>query len=710
MRRTIWSVVVLLAWSSAAALAQVVVLPAAPATKPAEADVPVREVVLFSSGVGYFEHFGTVQGDGAAVLHFKTEQINDILKSLVLEDLDGGKVATVTYPSQSPLTRTLKSFAIDITDNPPLSELLNQLRGAKLTVATSTGAVTGTIMGVEKKRLLPTDATKATEYDVLTLRAGRKIQQLPIDGIVSLEMDDERLNAELDAALAALAKARDQDKKPVEIHFHGAGQRRVRMGYVVEAPVWKTSYRLVLEEPKGAAAKIPGHGAKLQGWAIVENQTDNDWTDVQMSLVSGRPISFIQDLYHSLYIPRPVVNPESYASLIPQTYENGITAEELEKLKNARAESDTKQREQIEEARNRNGQTTNMLFAGSGSGRGGSVPEAPIDPAASVVAAASASGLGELFQYTVGNVSIRRQQSAMIPIVTDNIEAERISIYNEQTLANHPLNGVRLKNTTGKHLLQGPITVLEAGGYAGDAKIDDLPPGQHRLLSYGIDLKVLVDSSDEPDEKNSVRLVQIIDGVLKVQETQRQGHRYLINNQGDTDKIIVVEHPRNLEGKLVEPAKADELTESHYRFDLPVGAGKTVQLKVVTDEPVSDTVELLPADFVRLEPFLKLEGIPVQARSALEKIIQIKHDLADLHQKIKAPATNITDTTAEQVRLRENMKAVASTTDYYNRLIKKLDEQETQIENWQKAIDSLRQEVEAREKELAAMIGQLKIE
>src|SRR6185436_19001077 len=118
-----------------------------------------------------------------------------------------------------------------------------------------------------------------------------------------------------------------------------------------------------------------------------------------------------------------------------------------------------------------------------------------MDAAASVRAMASAAKLGELFQYTVGNVTLARQKSAMLPIITDNVELERLSIYNASVLRTNPLNGVRLKNTTGKHLLQGPVTVLEKGAYAGDARVDNVPPGQERLLSYGIDLDVLVDNT-----------------------------------------------------------------------------------------------------------------------------------------------------------------------------------------------------------------------
>jgi hypothetical protein len=262
-------------------------LTALPATRPAaESDVPVKEVVLFSSGVGYFEQAGTVKGNGSTVLHFKTDQINDILKSLLLEDLDGGKVGTVSYPSQAPLTKTLKSFEVDITDNPPLPALLNELRGAKLTVATANGPITGTILGVEKKHKAVGDK-QTIDIDVLNLRTGRMIRPVPLDDVQSLEMDDAKLNDELDAALAAVSQARDQEKKPVEIHFNGVGERRVRVGYVVETPVWKTSYRLVLENKKPAAAgavpALPAGGAKLQGWAIIENQTDDECSNDPMT-------------------------------------------------------------------------------------------------------------------------------------------------------------------------------------------------------------------------------------------------------------------------------------------------------------------------------------------------------------------------------------------------------------------------------------------
>src|SRR5687767_3671920 len=264
------------------------------------AQVPVKQVVLFSSGVGYFEHFGSVQGNGSTELQFKTQQINDILKSLVLQDLDGGQVSTVTYPSLDPLSKTLGSFQVNIASNPPLGDLLNQLRGATVTIKTNDAkSVRGTVLGVEKKRRPVGDKDKqeVVEVAVINILDGANIQSVILDEVRDIQLEDAQLRDELARALAAVAQARGQDKKPVAINFRGEGERRVRIGYVVETPVWKTSYRLILGDAKGAGANapkpkegepapLPGDG-KLQGWAIVENQTDSDWTDVQLSLVSG---------------------------------------------------------------------------------------------------------------------------------------------------------------------------------------------------------------------------------------------------------------------------------------------------------------------------------------------------------------------------------------------------------------------------------------
>ena len=675
----------------------------AQATKPAakSADVPVKVVVLFSSGVGYFEHIGTVKGDSSTELRFKAQQINDILKSLVLQDTGQGKVSTIVYPSQDPIGKTLASFQVDISKNPPLGELLNQLRGAKVKVNVGPESISGTILGLEKR---PKAVEKGQiEIWQLNLISGATVRSIPLEEVTRLDLEDPTLQEELAKALTALAESRGQDKKPVTINFQGEGERLVRVGYVVETPIWKTSYRLLFGQQNAKPM--------LQGWAIVENQTDNDWENVDLSLVSGRPISFIQELYQPLYIPRPVVQPELFASLRPQTYEAGM---ELKKEVLAEKSQDSLERRRL--ARNAPAPAAASAGAGYGGfGASGRSPaeelaDKPIDAAASVASVASASKIGELFQYRVDNaVSLPRQKSAMIPIITDQVEVEKLSIYNQNVLAKNPLNGARLKNTTKKHLLQGPITVIEGGSSAGDARVDNVPPGQERLLSYGIDLQMLVNSTKNKED-TAILSGKIVKGVLHVKRRNVFTQEYVAENKSDADKTLIIEHPFRQNWKLLEPEKPLETTDALYRFKSTIAAGKSGSTTVKEELVNYEYVEILPMDLGTMDFYAKTGSISKSVRDAMAKAISLKQELEQLRRESQARQAMVNQITQEQVRIRENVKVAPDKSAYRNRLLEKLEEQERQIDLLLKSKDELDKAILAKQKELDDYVQNLNVE
>ena len=658
----------------------------------ATTDVPVNRVMLFSSGVGYFEHAGSVRGNGSTELRFKASQINDILKSIVLQDEDGGRVGTISYPSQDPLSKTLKSFQVDITQNPSLAQLLNQLRGARVSVQSQAERLAGTILGVEitRKTLAPGEVTESA---TLNLLSGATVRAIALQSITTLSLDDAQLEEELAKALAALAQARDQDKKPVTINFSGAGERRVRIGYVVETPIWKTSYRLLLGDK--------GTPTRLQGWAIVENQTESDWNGVSLALVSGRPMSFMMDLYQPLYATRPTVVPELFAGLVPQVYDGG-TASNRARVAMA---SPAPARDELRRASDsvtdfRRGDVMSKAMAA----------EAPalMDASRSVQSMASGAKLGALFQYSVGNVTIARQKSAMLPIITDSIEAERVSIYNASVLQTNPLNGVRLRNTTGKHLLQGPVTVLDMSSYAGDARIDDVPPGQDRLLSYGIDLDMRVDASKNT-QTASVVSAKIVKGMLVVERKNVASQEYATDNTTGKDKQLVIEHPIRSGWKLVGTLRPAETTPTLYRFNGTAVANKVTTLTVREEIVTSETIAMLPADVGSLIYYSRTGEIARDVRDALAKAIRLKQAVLDFERQINARSQQINEITAEQTRIRENMKTVSSGSQYYNRLLAKLNEQESSIESLQKERIALSASRDAARKELEDYLGTLTV-
>jgi hypothetical protein len=654
-----------------------------------QVDIPVQKVVLFSSGVGYFEHLGSIAGNSSTELRFKTNQINDILKSLVLQDLDGGKVSAVVYPSQDPLAKTLRSFQVDLSHHPSLAELLTQIRGSQVKVTIQAEQLQGIVLGLEKKQKMLNDKEPIVEVWVLNLIAGGTIRSVPLDEVQRVDLEDTQLQEELHKALLALAQARDQGKKPVLIAFEGVGERRVRVGYIVEIPIWKTSYRLLLPER-------PEEPAKIQGWAIVENQTDNDWNDAHLSLVSGRPISFVQELYAPLYLPRPLIQPELYAGLRPQTYESGLEppASPAAEQPAPPSPSSPRMRALAGEAhgtRPQASKTTAEVSAESA--------DKPLDPTESVIAAASAGQVGELFQYSVGHVSLPRQRSAMLPIITDDIAAERISIYNQGVLAQHPLHGAHLKNTTGKHLLQGPITVLEASTYGGDARIDHLPPGQERLISYAIDLQVQVNATHQRQE-SKVQTGKLVKGVLQLTRKSVFTQEYIMENKADRDKVLIIEHPFRNGWKLVDSPNPLETTDTWYRFRESIPAGKTRTLKVQEEIIQGETIAILPSDFGQLEFYSRMGEIPMGVRDALVKAMSLKSAVVDTERQIKERQQQLAEIAQEQQRIRENMASVSQTSQYYTRLLSKLNDQETAIEKLQGEVEQLKHTHDRQRQEL----------
>jgi hypothetical protein len=327
------------------------------------------------------------------------------------------------------------------------------------------------------------------------------------------------------------------------------------------------------------------------------------------------------------------------------------------------------------------------------------IADQPLDPMASVIAAASVGQIGELFQYSVGHVSLPRQRSAMFPIITDDIVAERLSIYNQGVLARHPLNGVLLKNTTGKHLLQGPITVLDANTYGGDARIDNLPPGQERLISYAIDLQVHVNATNQRQESR-VQTGKLVKGVLQLTRKSMLTQEYVIENKADRDKVLLIEHPFRPGWKLIDSPNLLETTDTWHRFRESIPAGNTRALKVQEEIIQSETIAILPSDLGQLEFYSRMGELPKTVRDALVKAMSLKSVMVDTERQIKERQRQLAEITQEQQRIRENMASVSQTSQYYTRLLSKLNDQETAIEKLQAEIEQLKHTYGHQQKEL----------
>jgi hypothetical protein len=695
----------------------------APAAQAAVPQLPVAQAILYSSGVGYFQREGQVEGNSRIDLTFPVQDINDLLKSMVLQDLGGGTISAVSYDSQAPIEKTLQSFAVNLTGNPGFGALLGQARGEKVEVtlqqgnAAQPGAITGSVIGVEKQHQ-QAGKDGAVDVELLNLWCAEGMRSVKLGDVLRVRFLNPVLEGEFRRALETLALSHDTQKKAVSLLFSGEGKREVHVSYVVENPIWKTSYRLVLSNKKDGKPM-------LQGWAIVDNSSEEDWKDVRMALVSGRPISFQMDLYQPLYVPRPTVEPELFASLRPPTYQGAM------------------ERGAAVAGMGPGGGGFGMGGFGGGRGLGAGGPQGPpglaadrarkaggaalgrggdgkqalrdvadaeMDLRRGVASAATAGELGDFFQYVIDHpVSLPRQKSALLPIVQKEVEAGRVSIYNEGVQAKHPLLGLRFNNTTGMHLMQGPITVFEGSSYAGDARVLDITPKDERLISYAIDLGTEVEpvAKNQPDRLTKVKLNK---GLLYQTTKVRQEKTYNLKNRSTADRTVLIEHPYRPDFALVSKDKPAERARDVYRFEVKLPSGQTASQEVIEERDVQTTIALSNSDDNQMRWFISQPVVSEAVKQALGKAIELKAKVNDAAREIAQLQKQLNDITTDQGRLRANLREMPQTADAYKRYLKKFDEQETQIEDFQKRIKALQDTEFAHRKVFEEYLAKLDVE
>jgi hypothetical protein len=732
----------------------------------APASVPITHVYLFSSGVGYFQREGELEGASRVDLTFPATDINDLLKSLVLQDTGGGKITTIGYDSQDPVEKTLKSFALDLTSNPSFGQLINQARGERVEVVLQQSnnaqptTLNGIIMGMESQRQ-PAGKDGMVDVDFVNLLCAEGVRCIPLRDVQRLRFLNAVLDTELKRALEVLAGSHDALKKTVSLNFKGDGKRTVKVGYVVETPIWKSSYRLVL----GKDGRV-----KLQGWASIENTTDEDWNGVRMALISGRPISFQMNMYQPLYIPRPMVEPEKFASLRPPVFGGAMTAQtqvaagippaapggaanlgfgggqnlgfggqggnmgfgggnlgngvfpgNRYQMNNSwgfaaqfgqqggfnfNNDANTLLMQQnagkltYEELQNRR----NQQQAAKGAARAVGSKLAALDPTGSIGSLPNAEEIGDYYRYVIDDkVTLPRQKSAMLAIVNGPVEGTRVSIYNQGVQAKFPLLGLKFKNVTDQPLMQGPVTVYEDGSYAGDARLPDLQPKEERLIAYAIDTGTEVKTEDKvlPQQLISLKAAK---GIVRATHKIRETKTYIIKNRSPQDRTLIIEHPFREGWKLMDPEKPLETTRDLHRFEISVPAGKSITQRVTEEFTRVDQMALNSTNDETIRLFLNSAVSSDEAKKALKDVMDRRAKLTNTQRELAAVQQQLKDITEDQGRLRANLEKVPPTSAAYKRYLEKFDKQEPVIEKFQDEIKQMNEVIKTLQKELEIAI------
>ncbi len=693
---------------------------------PGSGQLALTRVLLSTGGVGYFEYEATVTGDADLSLEVRRDQVDDVLKSIVVYD-DKGGVGTIGLPGAEPLDTAFRELPFSPGDLTSPAALLSAMQGAEVTAGGSR-QLTGRLMSVteETVRLSGNDGATATRHRV-TLMTADGLRQLVLEEADTLRFTDPAVQAQIDKALVAVAENARRERRRLTVHSNAprdpqaAGERRVRVGYVAATPLWKATYRLSLGTD-GAAAQNgqasdgkaqDGKGA-LQGWAVLENLSGEDWRGVDLTVVSGNPVTLRQALYTPYFVERPEVPVEVLGRVLPSADEGTVTLDDTRAAMRPQAESSRAAPPPA--AAMAAPAPDPMAEPLAKTAPYGSAAGTPAVAAVRSAETGAAEGAQVLFRYPQP-VSVPNGGTLMMPIAARALPVERVALYQPASDGRHPLASLRLRNDGDTALPPGLLTFYDrtsksdgaataTSAYVGDARMATLPAGDSRLLSFAVDQAVTIDREEKPSRRLS--RASIADGVLTLSVTDRQSTTYTVAGAPDGDRNLIIEHPRRPGWELAEPAgNKPDATAAAYRLPLAVPAGKTVTLTATLERPRQERIVLTDLTADQIAARADAAELPAEVRQALTTLAGLRAAVADKERRIAELERDRAERIADQDRLRENLKALPAGSDLHKRTLAKMAEAENRLDALARDLTTARGEAEAARQTLRERVKAL---
>jgi len=633
-------------------------------------ELPLARVVLSTAGLAQFTHAGQVTAGSAVDLVVRLDQVDDILKSLTVFDRQGS-VGAVSLPGKAPLEELFRDlpFGPDALNSP--TALLNALVGSDVEIA---GPVTakGRVFRVETEEVaLPNNGGTTTRHR-LTLMTDRGLVQAVLEDVTALRFADPQAKAQIDRALAGLTENRAKDRRQLSIGFLGEGTRNVAISYVVAAPVWKTAYRLVLPREGGKA--------RLQGWAVVENLTGGDWTDVDLVLVSGNPVALRQPLYTALFADRVEVPVATTAQLLPRTDD----ADEQMPKSHARADQALSTRARA------------LSEPAPAAKAAPASPVAQMAPAAAAAAEAAPGTLGgaayaaeaeeaatQLLYRFPAKISLATGHTMMVPFLDREVAATRTFLYQPETSARRPLAAVRLRNDGDSGLPAGIVTGYEGSAdgstnFVGDAQLPLVPKGTFKLVTFALDTRTDI----RRDDRGMVRstLGKAVNGTLTLTTRSRHTVNYEITAPADEDREIIIEEARSEGWAPASDSRQVEATPTRFRYTVAAPKGQTTKAALVLERVDSQTVTL--STLAPEDVLARIRGLQNESAALKDAIARLAAIVNDINKaraqrgQLDAERKKIAE---DQDRIRRNLQSVGQGSDLGHRYVDTLKSQEDRL-------------------------------
>ena len=653
------------------------------ATPAFAADLTLKRVMLSSAGVGYFEYEAEVDGSATLGLDVPLDQVDDVLTSLVVFDSAGG-IGTVELPGRDNTRAEFGNLPFGPSAlNSPI-DYLNSLQGVEISVQ-GPRPMAGRIMHADRvTETLPGPPPATVQRTRVTLMGTDGLRQFVLEDAESIQVTDPALRARIGSALESLRREASLSMRHVTLHSDGTGHRTVRVGYVAVAPLWKASYRLVLPAKDGDPAR-------LQGWAVLENQSGADWNGIALTLQYGNPVTFHQAIYRAYYVQRPEVPVEILGRILPDV-DTRVRAAELAKSAPAGA----------------------AAFA----------PTAPAPAPAQMMAQARAipmaqpsqqvqatEGVEETIFQLPTPVVLAAGHTANVPIIDKNIPAERVDLATGNDT--HPLSAIRITNNTGTSLPAGVLTLYDptsAAAFAGDARLGGLPVGESRLLSFAQDLRTTVER--ESSGETTLASLTASQGVLHITTRQREVLHVTLTAPANEARRVLVDIPKDGDRTLTiegSPITGIEETATAWRVPISLKPGEVRKLTAYIDRLEREDTTLLANDAAVVVSLLNQQTLTQAARTALQHLAALRQDEATKRAALEQLKAQQAAIEQDEDRIRKNLEVVPANDALHARLTRALDADETRLDQLRTAIDQATSAVDKAHQTLADAAASLKL-
>ena len=646
-------------------------------------NLPVREMVLYKHGVGFFVREGEIEGT-SATLTFRADEVNDILKSLAVFDRAGGQVYGVHYQTPMDRAHRLANTSIRLSDKNSATQLIQQIRGrnATLLIEQANGSempYSGRVIGIEEQ-----SHDNCVRYFITMKLNDGMVRVFPFDSLRGINIQDEQ--SEQDLSYFLDTSMSEDNRRSVTVRL-SEGEHDLVVNYVAPSPTWRVSYRLVAESDEDGSTGT----ALLQGWGLFDNRLEEDLEDVKVTLVAGQPISFIYDLYESKIPERPIVKDEARIVEAPVEYD----AE-------GRVDKFAKRLTPAAPLRARHEDLPASLIK-----RSSSISRDQSEESTSVTTETKETG--EIFQYNVTTpVTVKRGESALVPILSHTVNYERELLYNKAKLPDHPVASLRFENQTGLTLERGPVTVVEDGDYKGEAIIPFTKDKNPVYVPYAVELGVTVKENFKKDVE--LRGLSIEGKVLKQQMYVIHLTTYTIENSTSTEKVVTIESPMQSDFDLFDTPKPDAETLNEQRWKIVVPANETIKFIRRERRMQWNSEFIAQIKYHNLQLYLENKYIDNELVEDLRSILELVQSIGDRKAQIQTLNQETKSTYEKQEQLRKNMgslKNAGKEGTLRERVVDQLESAQDRLEAIEAEIADLNAKIDATNAQFNAMIAEL---